>query len=144
MNSHPAERYDLDDPTTIEFGTPTGVIPIAVTRIDVDESVVLFGTTRVGAIDTAITDDAFHLGAETASPAWDPDDPLEVTLRLDPGSTSAFASSDELVTALFSHDATLTSSSSWFALEVMQRDAVPGDPTAEVAFGFRTSWADHP
>lgn len=137
----PAHRYELDDPVSLDFHIQDQAIRVTVSHMEVVEQIVLFGSISIDMLQSAIQYDAFHLAGETTLPGWDPQQELELVLRLDGQIAQSFASSDDIFLALFQPDSVLTQAASWYALEAMQHENVPGNPEASTSFGIRTKWA---
>jgi hypothetical protein len=137
------ERYDFDEPPPLALDTPAGApITLAVSRIDITSNVILRAAVGTAAFSKIHDHGLFHLEGEPMPNGWDPDDEVELTLRLDADACIAFDDGETLVRALFGPDSTpLRNDSSWYLLEAVQSIEVPGLPDATTEIGLQTRWA---
>lgn len=137
------ERYDFDESPPLDFDTSDGPpMTLAVGRIDITSSVILRAAVDTTAFATIHDDGLFHLEGEPMPHGWDPDDEVELTLRLDADACAAFDDGETLVRALFGPDSTpLRNDSSWYLLEAVQSIEVPGLPDVTTEIGLQTRWA---
>jgi len=138
----PNHRYELSEPVELGFRCGDKTLPVSVRHMDVTERIALFGAMSVESFLAAIQCDAFHLAGESALPAWDSQKELEVALALDPGVAQSYANTDDIFSSLFQVDSPLRDAGAWYALEAMQREALPWDPDETVEIGIRTRWAE--
>ena len=136
------ERYDFDEPPPLALDTSDGAqMTVAVGRIDITSNVILRATVETTVFAKIHDRGLFHLEGEPMPHGWDPEDEVELTLRLDAGVCAAFDDGETLVRALFGPDSTpLRNDSSWYLLEAVQSLEVPGVPDATTEIGLQTHW----
>ena len=137
------ERYDFDDPPPLALDTTEGPpMMLAVSRIDITSNVILRAAVDTAAFAKIHDRGLFHLEGEPMPHGWDPEDEVELTLRLDADVCAAFDDGEILVRTLFGPDPTpLRNDSSWYLLEAVQSIDVPGLPDATTEIGLQTHWA---
>ncbi len=130
------ERYDLDEPAPLRLTSGRDPVEVGVHRIDVDPAVTVFGTVAPTSFDELRRAGVFGLDATADPPEWEPDQPIELTLRLDGSAAAEFDDGEVLVRTLFGPDDTdLRTVAVWHALEAMQHVPVPGLDGETTSFG---------